>query len=359
MGIFDDKINRIILFLALLFILEVQLVLRGDNTTSIQNGNKTGIVKTPINNEKGPETITLLLGGDVMLGRSVMQEALKNGGYPYLFEKISDFTKDADIFFVNLENPIIEDCPIHTGGFKFCAPSQAVDGLVSAGVDVVTLANNHTKNFGESGYLQTKTILDDKNIKYVGDNTLVIYEFNNLFVGFLGFDFTVNPPTEADFKLISESDDKADFLVVGVHWGNEYQNSANERQRNWTEIMVNRGADIIAGHHPHWIQNFECSVKEEQYKNIENNYDYGYSEINEESPLNNNLPICNGITGKPVYYSLGNLVFDQMWSEKTKKGMLVKLKLGKGGIIDEERFDTYMVKIGQPEITGISTNEHQ
>jgi poly-gamma-glutamate synthesis protein (capsule biosynthesis protein) len=64
----------------------------------------------------------------------------------------------------------------------------------------------------------------------------------------------------------------------------------------------------------------------------------------------NNDSVCDGITSKPIYYSLGNLVFDQMWSEETKKGMLVKLEIGKNGIIKEERIDTYIKNVGQPEI---------
>ncbi len=76
--------------------------------------------------------------------------------------------------------------------------------------------------------------------------------------------------------------------------------------------MIENGADVIIGHHPHWVQNYE--------------------EIN----------------GKPVYYSLGNFIFDQAWSEETKKGLLLKITFEGKDIINKEEFKTYTPKIGQP-----------
>ncbi len=277
------------------------------------------------------DTVSVLFGGDVMLGRGVMQTTITKSDYSYPFEKIKDFTKESDIFFVNLENPIIDNCPENSDGLKFCASPGMIAGLRNAGINVVSVANNHSGNYGKSGITETKDFLERENIMVVGQSDLLIKEFGNFSIGFLGFDFTVKSPAESDYRLIKESDGKVDFLIIGVHWGEEYKSKANPYQRKWAREIVRDGADIIVGHHPHWIQDFECIGSD-----------------NNESIISSQ---CDGINGIPVYYSLGNLVFDQMWSEETKKGLLVKLELGKEGIKREEKYNTYMESIGQPEIS--------
>ncbi|KKR10587.1 MAG: SH3 type 3 domain protein [Candidatus Woesebacteria bacterium GW2011_GWA1_39_21] len=296
-------------------------------------------IKSVADDSKIAETekndLTLLLGGDVMLGRMVAQTSEKNSGGVYPFVKISDLTKSADIFFVNLETPIINNCPKTSSSMVFCAPPMMLDGLKSAGINIVNLANNHSLNYGEDGLSQTITHLKEAGISYVGINNrtdlispVVIKKINDLTLGFLGFDFTSNILTENVYQLIRESASQVDLLVVGVHWGDEYKAKANVNQRQWASEMVKAGADIIAGHHPHWVQNVSC-------------FDMSGNLVEGNCDLKNN---------KLVYYSLGNLVFDQMWSEDTKKGMLVRLTLNKNGVVKEERFNTYIRNIGQPEI---------
>ena len=296
-------------------------------------------IDQPTTGEEIPEAnnVTLLLGGDVMLGRNVMQVSLNNKNYSYPFEKISGLSKNAGIFFVNLENPVIRDCPRVNSGFKFCTLPQMIEGLKMAGINIVNLANNHILNYGPSGLSETEVNLRKENITATGVGGLVTIRVNGLTFGFLGFDLTVKSLTEEDLQLIKNSDSKADFLIIGVHWGEEYKAQANSYQRKWAREMVNVGADIIVGHHPHWVQDFECLSSSD-----------GKSSCGHNSEASD--CVCDGIIGKPVYYSLGNLVFDQMWSEETKKGMIVKLEIGNNGIVKEERINTYIRNTGQPEI---------
>lgn len=276
----------------------------------------------PSNKVTNPPTnrTTLLFSGDVMLGRSVMGESQKLSDSYYPFRKVADFTKNADITFVNLENPIISDCKPHTGGFTFCTTPEIAKGLDFAGIDIVTLANNHTGNYGEKGLEETKKYLSDLGITYTGVGDLVIKEVNNIKFGFLGFDYVFKKLKDEDLKLIQDSDKLVDVLVVSPHWGDEYTYVANKFQKETAEKFIENGADLVIGHHPHWVQNSE---------------------------------IVNGV---PVYYSLGNFVFDQMWSEETKKGMLVKFTFdppngeARAKIVKVEEFKTYISKIGQPEI---------
>lgn len=261
---------------------------------------------------------TLVFGGDVMLGRTVTTTSLdieQTPSYPFL--KIADVMRAADISLVNLETPILDPCPRKTDGMVFCAPVKMLEGVTYSGIDIVNLANNHTKNYGEKGFAETERALTEKEIAYTGAGKLTTITKDGTTFGFLGFDRNQqsNPVlTKGEEDLILTSDKQVDVLIVSMHWGVEYKAHPFEGQRALAKKMIDLGADIIVGHHPHWVQDSET------------------------------------IDGVPVYYSLGNLVFDQMWSEETRKGLLVRLTLENKKIVKEEFLPTYIKNRGQPEI---------
>lgn len=270
-----------------------------------------------LNNININDRTTILFTGDIMLGRSVMGEAIDRNDYLYPFRNVQSFLSNADITFGNLENAVIKKCPRqYKGSFSFCTTPEIAKGLQESGVDVLTLANNHSYNFGVDGFEETKKILSDMGIKSIGWGNLEMLEKNGLKFGFLGFDYvTSQKNVESDLNLIKDSNSKVDVLIVSPHWGEEYKAVANSFQINLAKRMVENGADLIIGHHPHWVQNYE--------------------EIN----------------GVPVYYSLGNFIFDQMWSEETKKGLVVKVTVDKDKkIVKREEFMSYIPKIGQPMV---------
>ena len=260
------------------------------------------------------DEVTILFTGDVMLGRSVMAESLDQNDNFYPFRKVSDFLKNADITYVNLENPITNGCKRHIGGFTFCTTPDIVKGLQDSGVDIVSLANNHSGNYGSEGLEETRGHLDGLGVKWVDGNNLEILEVDGTKFGFLGFDYVYKGLNQKDIDLVKESDLKVDVLIIVPHWGEEYKAVANRFQSETAKLMIDAGADAIVGSHPHWPQNYE------EYQ------------------------------GKPIYYSLGNFIFDQMWSEETKRGLIVKMTFEGKDLIKKEEFKTYMPKIGQPEI---------
>jgi len=262
--------------------------------------------------KQGSET-TIMLAGDVMLGRTVMTKSLDSGNPDYPFEKVSDELNEADVVFVNLENPIVSNCPRSSEDLIFCTKPAMVEGLVAAGVNIVNLANNHTRNYGENGLSETIEILDEKEILTTGLGELVVREVKGIKYGFLGFDFISRTPKENDYELVKESVNEVDVLIVGVHWGAEYKREPAEIQKQWAKELVEAGADVVVGHGSHWVQEIEY--------------------INE----------------KPVYYSLGNFIFDQMWSEETKTGLVMKLTFRDGELVKEEKLPTYMSSWAQPE----------
>jgi poly-gamma-glutamate synthesis protein (capsule biosynthesis protein) len=98
-----------------------------------------------------------------------------------------------------------------------------------------------------------------------------------------------------------------------VHWGVEYTSTPTQTQTQIAGDLVSTGADVIVGSHPHWVQTI--------YK----------------------------IDGKPIFYSLGNFVFDQPWSEETKKGLIIRLTYKNGRLIKIDRLPTYMQNLAQPQ----------
>ena len=258
--------------------------------------------------------VKLVIAGDVMLGRSVLTKADKSGDYSYPFKNIAETFKSGDIVFVNLEAPFFDNCPRTDSGMIFCTDYKMAEGLVAAGVDVVSLSNNHITNYGQEGITQTKKLLDEKAISWTGLGKLVKKEVQGVSFGFLGFDFTSKALSDMDLKLIADSNLMVDILVVGVHWGEEYRSNPSDNQRNWAKEMVAAGADVIAGHHPHWVQEIEY------------------------------------IEGKPVFFSLGNLIFDQMWSENTKKGEVAQITFENKNIKSIKTYQIYIGELGQPQI---------
>ncbi len=290
------------------------------------------ILATPVSERK---LTTLIMTGDVMLGRTVEITAKEKHDMNYPFLKVADILRNADISFVNLENPIVKNCKPFTQGFTFCANPEMVDGLVYTGVDIVTLANNHSHNYGEKGVTSTVETLQEKGIEATGIGNLVIVEKNGITFGFLGFDKAQqgNPKLAVDEKeLLEDSDKKVDVLIVAMHWGVEYKDKALLGVRSLGHELVAGGADVVVGSHPHWVQDMEY-------------YDVNGNSI--PSTTDHQLPTTNRFI--PVYYSLGNFVFDQMWSEKTKQGLAVKLTFDGKEIVKEELLPTYMKERGQPE----------
>jgi poly-gamma-glutamate capsule biosynthesis protein CapA/YwtB (metallophosphatase superfamily) len=307
---------------SVLVILSITVILYGYTSASEKGKSENSFVQHIYNNtrtiflkvgNKDTSSVKLILAGDVMIGRTVEIKSKEFGDELFPFRNVAGRLNKADLVFANLENPVIGNCPIHESGFKFCSSPKMLEGLNFAGIDVVTLANNHIRNYGQKGLDETIKHLTVNNIDYVGLGDSVTREVNDTKFGFLGFDYLSFLPKETDLDLIRESAEKVDVLIVGVHWGVEYVEIPNEFQRKWARRIVEAGADVIAGHHPHWVQEIEY------------------------------------IGDVPVYYSLGNFVFDQMWSEKTKKGLVVELTYEDGKLINEETLPTYMSAWAQPE----------
>jgi poly-gamma-glutamate capsule biosynthesis protein CapA/YwtB (metallophosphatase superfamily) len=283
-----------------------------------QQPKKLAKINVSTGNENIKNTFSLAMVGDIGLGREINWQINQkdDAEFPFLFVK--DELKTADISIANLEGPLLKDCPLTRTGFKFCGQARNGQGLEFAGIDLVSLANNHANNFGSDGFFETTEILKSLNIDYFANEKIGYKKINNLIIAFLGYDDIVRRLELNDLSsAVKIARQTADIVVVSFHWGEEYQFKPNNRQITLAHLVIDAGADIVVGHHPHAIQPLD-------YYN-----------------------------DKPIFYSLGNFLFDQLWSEQTRRGLIVKIYF-KGTTI--EKIDTINTRINDQYQTEIIKN---
>jgi poly-gamma-glutamate synthesis protein (capsule biosynthesis protein) len=211
-----------------------------------------------------------------------------------------NFLKGADFISANLEGPITEskDCEQKANSFKF-SPGT-VELIAQHGINLVNLANNHTEDCGEVGFADTESYLSASKVNFFGDpapgKSYLEKEINGKKIAFVGIDVTAHShDLEQYYNLIKKLKEADDYVVINIHWGNEYHAEPSQAQRDVAHSLVDNGADLVVGHHPHVIQPVEI------YHN------------------------------KAIFYSLGNFIFDQ-FGDKMDEGLGVGTVFGGGDI---------------------------
>ncbi len=300
---------------------------------------KKKLPKTKISRE-----VSLVAVGDISYSRGVEQVVKKQKDVNYPFLKIKDYLSKADIVFGNLETPITPGRQIRNGEMIFRSDPSTAQVLKENGFSIVSLANNHTPNFGQKGLSDTFYYLKKAGIKYVGagrnsDGAYrpVYLEKKGIKFAFLAYnDPDVVPPSyEANknhagtafmkikkmIKAVNKAREKADFVIVSMHSGVEYTPEPDDSQIEFAHAAIDAGADLVIGHHPHVVQTIE------KYN------------------------------GKYIFYSLGNFIFDQMWSQETKEGLMIKVYFTKQGIDKISLLPVVIEKFCQPKLAAEKESE--
>lgn len=319
MPVKKNIIIALIFFFLIIFILTFKLSFLFHFTKDI-NPISTSITRSLLPTPKA-KTVTIGLGGDLGLGRHITSISRSKKDFSWPFQLVSSVINSNDFNLVNLESPIINDCPPGlTGTFTFCGDTRFLPYLKDDKF-IFNLANNHIFNYGQDGFTQTKQLLDQNQINYFyshnSDTEFLKKEINGIAFGFLGFDFITNPNFDQShiINLVKKYDSQVDWLIVSLHWGNEYQPQPEKWRVDLAHQLVSAGADIIHGHHPHVYQPSEI------------------------------------YHGKPIFYSLGNFVFDQNWSKETSQSNFIFLTLDKQNIL-QNNSKSYVIRYNsQPEFT--------
>ena len=233
----------------------------------------------------------IVAAGDVMLGRMVAKEIQVDRINPW--QKLEKSWPTSAIRVANLETVVTDDplpCLPHS---SLCLrmPSSYLSLVKEAGFTHLSLTNNHEADLGLEGLQQTRQFVRSSQLRSI-DRHLQFEEIDGLRIATLGINLIPDAlgqqdkiPSISIAQQIRLAKSLADRLIISIHWGQEYQSWASQQQRELAEWLVEQGADLILGHHPHVIQTAEC------------------------------------IKHAAVWYSLGNHVFDQKY-EATQTGAL-------------------------------------
>lgn len=272
--------------------------------------------------------LTLVAVGDIMLDRSVGQKIERHGtGYP--FEHMSDLLAHADIAFGNLEGPLAARCERGGNSISFKAKPLYAQGLVLAGFDVLSLANNHSADCGPNGLSQTIETLRASGIRSSGAGKTpaeaeraVILNVEGTRVAVLAFSafsskslsqrggrLSIAPASvESVRRAVLAARRDADVVLASFHWGQEYSSQASVEQVRLAQAAVEAGADLVIGHHPHVLQGLQLVRRKEEAR------------------------------PSLIAYSLGNFVFDaqRAWDKRLVESVVLRCRLSARGLESAE-----------------------
>jgi poly-gamma-glutamate capsule biosynthesis protein CapA/YwtB (metallophosphatase superfamily) len=308
---------------------------------------------------------TLAAGGDVMLDREVYRLAVTEGrgvDYPWTGgtaqitgsiccgapgQAIVDgrrtghagavraLLRDADVALVNLEGPAPDDHRYHPDGYVFTMDPALLAGLNGAGIDVVSLANNHIRNAGADGVADTIRNLDAVAIGHAGaggtakaarrpawlaaaGQRIAVLAYNGVDPGRNATGTTAGaaPLALAAFRADIRAARRAgaDVVIVVPHWGREYTDAVTADQRRLAIALVAAGADAVLGSHSHWAGPLEL------------------------------------VDGRLVVYSLGDLVFDLRHDARTQQGVIAELTFAGTRLAQVDLHPTLIVDRSQPNL---------
>ncbi len=259
------------------------------------------------------EPAHLLMVGDIMVGRTV-ETLIKQKGIGYPLEQVQSWFTEFDKVIANLEGPINQShAQTPHGSTRFSFAANTTDILKEGHVGIVSLANNHLLDYGVQGLIDTRHILHEVGIDFFGDPTFVAEQgiLSGVVQGhkiiFISFnDVAGKLDAVAAHTLVAKAaHDESSFVIVFMHWGDEYKTVASKHQTELAHAFIDEGADLIVGAHPHVVQN------------IERYHD------------------------RAIFYSLGNFVFDQYFSKETQEGLALGVTIADGGAT----YDLYPIDI--------------
>ena len=279
---------------------------------------------TPIPSPTAEPEISLAFVGDVMLARSIGERIVSDGAN-LPFAGVRDELRQSDLTIANLECVVADAGVPAPKAYRFLAPPASIASLTDAGIDLVSLANNHSLDWGDAALLETQHLLNDAKIGFVGSGANVdqahvplIIERNGMKLAFLAY---VNVPIEVggfDMATWTATDTSAgvawaepeqirqdiaaikpsvDHVIILLHSGYEGQDTPNEIQRTNAYAALDAGATLVIGAHPHVLQGYE-------------RHD----------------------TGQLIAWSLGNFVFDGFEGTPSTDSAILHITLDRTGV---------------------------
>src|ERR671917_285586 len=247
---------------------------------------------------------------------------------------VREYLSGADLTLANFENPVIRDAVYHPDATTFTGDLRLMPVLDQAGMDGVTLGNNHILDAGTTGLNETMRHLDDAGIAHAGAGIdlaearkPMVFDLGGTKVGVLsyldvpsyGWAWATQsaPGTAPLLQNVMEEDierlrPRVDLILVMPHWGKEYIATPEPRQVDLAHAALDAGADLVIGGHAHWPKGIEL------------------------------------YEGKPIFYGVGNFLLDQSWSEETSTGIFAEITLYGDRVVQVEAVPFVMLDYAQP-----------
>lgn len=252
--------------------------------------------------------------GDNLVHEPIYRYGLNHGGsFDFLFENVADAVSQSDIAVINQETPLVEDAKKYSDYPRFGTPVPVGEAIAAVGFDVVTCATNHALDQGPDGVDTTKSFFTSRQIVCLGiqsrdeteDRAFEIMEKNGIRFALFNYTYGTNGirlPEENPYmvhlledeekiqKDLLTAREKADVVIVFVHWGTENSGQTDDFQRKWAQIFLESQVDVVVGTHPHVAQPYELLEGKEGHRML-------------------------------IYYSIGNFVSAQPEKTAEKGGM--------------------------------------
>lgn len=280
-----------------------------------------------IDSKPDPITIHMSAFGDTMCHLTNIKNSYdaskKDYDFSNVFKNVRSYLEDADITIGNLETTFAGSSRGYTGYPTFNAPEVLGQNLKDMGVDVLTTANNHCMDKGNSGLVSTLDYLDKYEISHTGtarseeeQNSILIKDVNGIKIAFLSYTYGTNGitiPSDKPYSvnlidkelikkhIASAKEQNVDVICVSMHWGLEYKLKPNSTQTELADFLFENGVDIILGSHPHVLEPMEKRT----------------------------ITLEDGTTKDGfVIYSLGNFVSGQIYAN-TKSTVILDIQITK------------------------------
>ena len=262
----------------------------------------------------------ILFVGDMFFDRQIRYVSGTEGP-DFPFSCIDPLLQSADLVVGNLEGPITTSLSVSFGtipgspnNYRFTFPTTTATALLRHNIRVVTLGNNHILNFGWAGLASTRAYLDAAGVGYFGgvEGSESVYETEvaGVPLSFVGYNLFGGSAPGDIANVIDVERKKGRKVIVFAHWGIEYSTNADSMRPIATLFAVN-GATAVIGSHPHVVG------------------------LHEQ------------IASTTVYYSLGNFIFDQYFSQAVMHGLAVMLTISKEGVVDIQEYPTELERDGR------------
>ena len=233
---------------------------RAENASDLKDAERK-------NSSKNPLRLVISTVGDCTLGTdenfdysTSLNSVYESNGKEYFFQNVRSVFEKDDLTIANAEGTFTTSTSREDKLFAFKADPEYAQIFSSSSVEAVTLANNHSHDYGEQSYEDTKTALDSAGVTHFGYDETAVLEIKGVKVGLVGiYELSdhMERTTQLKENIAKVKKDGAQLIITVFHWGTEKEISPDNNQTQLGRMAIDEGADLVVGHHPHVLQGIE------------------------------------------------------------------------------------------------------